>query len=1587
MGQKIATLEVELAMATGGAISDISRFGGVVDKVSAQAIKDLDRIDAAIQGVGDMSAAEAGMVRMAEATARSAVATARELNRVERAGESMLAQLDRQIATYGKTASEVRALKAEEAALAADRAGKAELAMRIREREQQLYDMEFASARRARAEVDALAEDKAAAAAAAERAAAQLLAEASAAERLSREHAQLAATVRASHDAQEADARAAERLRAATDPLYAATKRLNEEIAESTRLYHAGVTAPAEYARQQEVLAARLRNVGQASDDIVRKNGRISSSLTQLSFQGNDIITMYMAGASAGQIFATQAGQIVQVVQMAEGGFWGLARAVGGALVPFAPLIIAAGLVAGGLALLNKEMSEDSGLKEFANGLGLTHKEMKKLGDVSVTAMDMIKGLWTTISDTTGIDKFVAGAWSTIKEFTRNFWEVIVGLTGGFYTAFVGSYRGFVATWDKLPGAFADIFIRAVNAAIERLNILGSATNDFLGVEVFGQIDQLTNRYAGAAKDVSNAWTKAFRDTSSEWNNGVGSFMERWTKNSVAAAQERLTASAAAIIADRTETKAKADKEAEKAARELAQTYDQIISKLDPLTAATREYEETVRDIAKLLAAGLLGDGDLGQQYADQLAAAAREIEMKAKGQWVELKLPDIEVDTTGLDKAIPKIDRVGLGIRTIADDIADLREAAERLGFSLGDAFGRGGAALGSMTRILVEYGERQAKIDEDLKNKDKSLAQARKASADLQLDSMIGLTSAARGLFDEHSKGYKAMLAAEQALTVVQLARTAVDVAGGAARMFATLGPFAFPAVAAMLGVMASLGFSSGGSAGTAPETNSGTGTVFGDSSAESASIKRALDLLADLDTEALVVSRQMAASLKAIESNIGGLTNLVIRLGGTDGVGSDATQGVETGFQKDTLGKALESMFDPFGKLLGIKIPVISDILGGIGSIIGGLFGSKTTVVGQGIYGAPQTIGAIDAMGFDGQTFADIQKKKKFLGVTTSTKYSTQYGALDASLEDQFGKLLLSFADTIKLAAGPLGLSLGEVENKLNSFVVDIGKIDLKGLTGEEIQERLTAVFGQQADLMAQSVIDLQRYQKVGEGAFETLVRVASTVETVTTSLEQLGLSTKSLGIDASMAIADLFGGASEYASAADAYFSAFYTDIEQAAARSAQLGKVFNSLGITMPDSIAAYRALVEAQDLSTASGQQLYAQLLQLAPAFAEVVNAGQSATSAAAILRERNDLERQLLQLEGKTTEIRALELAQLDPSNRAIQERIYALQDEATAAQAASAAAQERAALERTILQLQGDTAALRAIELAALDPANRALQERVYALQDEAAAAAAAAQVASQRDGLLRQLYEVQGNTTKLRQMELDALDPSNRALQRQIWAFQDLKESASAAASKARELADAWGSVGDSILDEINRIRGIGGTAGASLDVMLQQFNAMNAAARAGDVDAARSLPELSKALLSAAEDQARSYSDYKAIEGIALGGLEQSYKATLNMVSAQEATAKAAERSVELAVAQQNWWKSFSEQQAVATANASAANDQMAAKLDALEARLGEIAEDQRNGHATIASNTGKAARILENVTLSTGGDSIAISEAA
>ena len=520
-----------------------------------------------------------------------------------------------------------------------------------------------------------------------------------------------------------------------------------------------------------------------------------------------------------------------------------------------------------------------------------------------------------------------------------------------------------------------------------------------------------------------------------------------------------------------------------------------------------------------------------------------------------------------------------------LQQEAESVRQAWEGLSADINfDAvFGDTGKAFAGILNGFDQMIERQ-KVYTELVDKGRmteaQAAAARQKNTALQINSYGNIAGAMKGFFKEGSKGYKALQAAETVFRTIELAmaiknaavkiglfgattaaavtgsvaevaatataeaaktgitvagtavRTPLKVAEGAASMFAALGPLGFAAVAAMLVAMAALGFSGGGNKGKPPALNTGTGTVFGDSTKQSESIQKSIELLADVDTLTMRYSAQMAASLRNIEGNIGGLTNLILRTSGTEAGMKGSAAGVQEGNKPNIVGKVLGNPLGGAVVGLGVAAGLISTFgtftaLGALGGPIGllagavigaviapvfkALFGTKTSVVAQGITGVAQSMNDIMSGGFQGQYFTDIKKKKKFFGFSAGTSYSTQTTAADAELNRQFSLIFKGFYDAISAASVPLGLSLADVENRLNGFVVNIGKIDLKGLTGEEINEKLTAVFGAAADSIARTAIPgMEAFQKVGEGYFETVVRVASGVEQASAMLQQLGVT---------------------------------------------------------------------------------------------------------------------------------------------------------------------------------------------------------------------------------------------------------------------------------------------------------------------------------------------------------------------------------------------------------------------------------------------------------------------------------------------
>ena len=616
-------LGVGFAIDASGSHEELLRLQATMDTVQGRIFSDAAKIEKATGGMINIAGVTTQVRTFGNAATRELRDVARAAAQAEKSGEALVRQLERQGATFGKSRSELRGMKVETAALAAEQAGLTELAERLINREIALQAQETAAAERAalsriaaaerasQAEVASLraanaqlaerarleaalerntgvgrvravdsgASYSALSARAAEQEQQASLAAAAAAKRLADEHKLLAAAVRGSHAAQLADAEAAEKLRLATDPLYAATKRLNQEIAESTRLYHAGATAPAEYARQQQVLQGRVQQAVAAHREMDQTVKRGSNTLTQLSFQLNDVATMAASGAPAFQIFATQAGQIFQVAQMAEGGLKGFAAEVGSAALRFAPLAIALGGAVVGFALFQRTVSAGVDTKAMVAGLGLTRAEIEKLKNTSVSSGDVIKATFQVMAERVGLHLTGLGkAWSGILD-----WMTDIGRK-----AMAGLYANTVGTFQ---------------AMVEAAKALGSGKG-----------------ISGAIAAAGQTYMKAYETANKELSRFGKDVQKQVAQNKL----QDLRAQAAAIKAERTPKK---DTQAENLARQTAAT-EALIAGLYELAraygvsdAAALQAEVTARAREQ----GIRKQADLNAYVSQQLRKSVAE--------------------------------------------------------------------------------------------------------------------------------------------------------------------------------------------------------------------------------------------------------------------------------------------------------------------------------------------------------------------------------------------------------------------------------------------------------------------------------------------------------------------------------------------------------------------------------------------------------------------------------------------------------------------------------------------------------------------------------------------------------------------------------------------------------------------------------------------------------------------------------------------------------------------------------------------------------------------------------------------------
>lgn len=722
---------------------------------------------------------------------------------------------------------------------------------------------------------------------------------------------------------------------------------------------------------------------------------------------------------------------------------------------------------------------------------------------------------------------------------------------------------------------------------------------------------------------------------------------------------------------------------------EIERQYQQETRAAEQSAKAVIDRAQSMADEELAIQRSIALNVSLAQALSDvrvERLAATRDQALK-NGEQERADAISAEIEATR--KLAALTDRKA-GRDAASDAMKDLLKGDVGTNFAAG--FDKASASLGT----FVEQFGRLAKLQEDYTKAKQAdnLSDEQRAALDSafvtrQVGGYASLAGAAKGFFKEQTEGYKALQAAEQVLRAVELASSVARITAKFAegQAVAAVGvanqasgdPYtAFPRMAAMAATMAALGFAVAGAFGggsSAPVSNKGTGTVLGDPEAASESITKAIDDLSDIDTMTMRYSAAMAASLRNIEGNIGGLATLLVQSGGL----AASADGIKTGFQADIVGKGFKALDNFTSKVIG-TIPVIGGALGGLMNSIGAsrFFGASTKIVGQGVYAGAQSVGSILDGGFDASYFNDIQTKKKAFGVTYSSNTRTQFSGADPLLERQISTIFGGFASALQAAASPLGRNLDQVNSAIRGFVVDIGRIDLKGLTGEQISERLTNVFSAAGDRLAGFALGgLDQFQKVGEGYLQTVLRTASGVEEATVTLRRFGitainynqiinkqgdvaaelvrdsllatealggvadvlkvidgdasdiasaykgltdarLSLQLLGFNAQAIGFDLLQGAGGLEALTDslkAFEEGFLSESAQVDVQVQRIAKQFQLLGFALPASGDAFASLVRGIDTSTASGRELLGNVLQLSGGFSELLKAVQDVGS------------------------------------------------------------------------------------------------------------------------------------------------------------------------------------------------------------------------------------------------------------------------------------------------------------------------------------------------------------------------------------
>jgi hypothetical protein len=346
-----------------------------------------------------------------------------------------------------------------------------------------------------------------------------------------------------------------------------------------------------------------------------------------------------------------------------------------------------------------------------------------------------------------------------------------------------------------------------------------------------------------------------------------------------------------------------------------------------------------------------------------------------------------------------------------------------------------------------------------------------------------------------------------------------------------------------------------------------------------------------------------------------------------------------------------------------------PIGAAIGGAIGGVIGGL-ANRAFGMGDKKYGETGITGTLSGNGFTGNEYAKWTQKG---GWFRSDKADTDRTAVSATTSKAFVDTYAAIRQVSATLAGVIGVDTSALTHRAQAL-----NINLTGLTTDA--DRLAAVTkffeGVGDTIAAELVPNLAQFQVQGEALSTTLQRVSQNYAGVDAALQLIGRTSQeafgSVGVSsiaAREALIKMAGGL-DALSSGTAYFAENFLTIDQQMAPVVEsVNKSLAALGMSGVKTTAQYAdavmKLTQSGALATESGQELYLQLLALAPAFKAVTEYNEKLNGS---LEERIKLQDAIDKLTMTSEQLRAKERATIGAGNLALYDQLQALNDLAAA-------------------------------------------------------------------------------------------------------------------------------------------------------------------------------------------------------------------------------------------------------------------------------------------------------------------------------